>query len=156
MPHRARVRAAAASTARGLALGLVVVAAGEGAVALALRVGRRVLNAAISSYGTVRELMLLGRRDSSRLRHLIIQYGYNDHRENRTFLERGELPISERQRYRATVERHRRTTRYFPGKHLAVMARLWHRRPAPPGRPAGHRLVAERLLEALLDSPARP
>jgi len=46
------------------------------------RTGRRVLNAAVASYGTVREMRLLGRIDLSRTTTLIVQYCAND-RERR-------------------------------------------------------------------------
>ena len=36
--------------------------------------GLRALNAGIASYGTVREMRLLDRIDTSRLRYLVIQY----------------------------------------------------------------------------------
>jgi hypothetical protein len=51
--------------------------------------GRRVLNAGISSYGTVRALKLLGRVDTSRTRTLIIQYNDNDEMENEAFQKAG-------------------------------------------------------------------
>jgi hypothetical protein len=52
------------------------------------RSGRRVLNTAISSYGTVREMRMLDRVDLSRATHLIIQYCANDVWENIPFLRK--------------------------------------------------------------------
>jgi hypothetical protein len=51
------------------------------------RSGLTVLNAAISSYGTAREVMSLRRLDTSRLRFLVIQYSDNDFGENAAFYE---------------------------------------------------------------------
>lgn len=45
-----------------------------------------VLNAAVSSYGTIREMGMLARVDTSALRYLIIQYSDNDFNENKAFL----------------------------------------------------------------------
>lgn len=56
--------------------------------------GMRVLNAAISSYGTARELKILNKIDRSRLRYVVIQYCTNDLEENEKFLAHdGVLPI---------------------------------------------------------------
>src|SRR5437762_5813156 len=52
--------------------------------------GLRVLNAAVSSYGTAREMMMLDRLDTSRLRVLIVQYSDNDVMENRAFHNGGD------------------------------------------------------------------
>jgi hypothetical protein len=49
--------------------------------------GKPILNAAISSYGTARELKILERIDLSNLKFLIIQYSDNDYRENRTYYQ---------------------------------------------------------------------
>lgn len=79
--------------------------------------GRRVLNAGISSFGTVRELRLLERIDRSRLEYLLIQYTDNDLPENEAFLAAGELRILTAPEYRQTVEQHQRSLRYIPGKY---------------------------------------
>src|SRR3954447_9642508 len=50
---------------------------------LAQRTGLKVLNAAVSSYATVREMRMLDRLDSSHLKVLVIQYADNDQPENR-------------------------------------------------------------------------
>ena len=49
--------------------------------------GVTVLNAAIASYGTARELLLLRELDISRLQTLIIQYNSSDQGENEAFLD---------------------------------------------------------------------
>ena len=62
--------------------------------------GESVLNAAISSYETVRELKLLERVNLHNLRYLIIQYCDNDYFENKTYVEKGNvLPIMSEQNY---------------------------------------------------------
>lgn len=51
--------------------------------------GKRVLNAGVSSYGTVREMALASRFFSPRLRVLVIQYSDNDYSENLAFEKGG-------------------------------------------------------------------
>jgi hypothetical protein len=86
---------------------------------LARKCGLKVLNAAVSSYGTAREMMLLNRLDTSRLRYLIIQYADNDLPENRAFRERGgHLPISPRADYQRIVDYYAGQSGYYPGKYL--------------------------------------
>jgi lysophospholipase L1-like esterase len=82
--------------------------------------GLRVLNAAVPSYGTVREMRMLDRLDTSRLRYLVIQFSGNDAFENYEFLEAnnhyaGQPPEA----YAAYVDEYRREKRYFPGKYAA-------------------------------------
>ena len=55
------------------AMGWGVGQGGSAAAGLARKSGRRVLNAAVSSYGTARELSLLDWLDASRLRVLVVQ-----------------------------------------------------------------------------------
>lgn len=87
--------------------------------------GKRVLNAGISSFGTVRELRLLERIDRSRLEHLVIQYTDNDVQENEAFLAAGELRILGREEYEGTVVRQQNDLRYIPGKYaLNVLVQL--------------------------------
>ena len=85
---------------------------------LARKSGMKVLNAAISSYATVREMKLLDRLDTSNLKVLIIQYADNDLPENRTFHQQGgRLPISSEAQYQTIVEHYRAQQSYFPGKY---------------------------------------
>jgi hypothetical protein len=60
--------------------------------------GYRVLNLAVSSYGTVREMRSLNRIDRSKLKYLIVQYCDNDYVENQSF-QRGTLSIRGRASY---------------------------------------------------------
>ena len=86
---------------------------------LARKSGRRVLNAAISSYGTAREMALLDRLDASRLRVLVVQYSDNDLPENRTFRENGNhLPIASEAQYRNIVRHYASQRSYYPGKYV--------------------------------------
>jgi len=87
---------------------------------LAKRTGLRVLNAGISSYATARELLTLGRIDTSRLRLIVIQYCRdNDYPENRTFVENGgRLPIMPREAYEALVDQSAQRGGYWLGRNL--------------------------------------
>lgn len=63
------------------------------------RTGLNTLNAAVSSFGTVRELRLLGKLDTSKLRYLIIQYCENDIEENSVFRSPDDYKASARKVY---------------------------------------------------------
>jgi hypothetical protein len=92
---------------------------------LARATGRRVLNAGIPSFGTVRELKLLERLDTSALTTLIIQYCSNDGLENREWASGGrELSIATERNYIQRVLNQRRTKEYFFGRHLTCFSRL--------------------------------
>lgn len=86
--------------------------------------GLKVLNAGVSSYGTAREVKLLERLDTSRLRFLLVQYDENDYWENQT-LERnqGVLPIRSEDAFAHTVKRAAALRRYYPGKHTFEIVR---------------------------------
>jgi lysophospholipase L1-like esterase len=86
---------------------------------LARKSGRKVLNAAVSSYGTVREMLMLDRLDASRLRVLIVQYSDNDLPENRTFLQdRNHLPIASEAQYQNAVRHYASQRTYYPFKYV--------------------------------------
>ena len=87
--------------------------------------GKKVLNAAISSYGTARELENLYRLDTSELQYLIIQYCKNDSPENKQFLENNRLPISPRAAYDTAVQFEYWSKQYFPGKHFTTITK-WY------------------------------
>ncbi len=96
--------------------------------------GRHVLNTAIASYGTSREMRLLDRVDTSRLKYLIIQYCDNDVIENRVFLYHTHkigqnviVPRSEED-YRQIVEAEKKKGQYFPGKYTLQSVVLLFRR----------------------------
>jgi hypothetical protein len=86
---------------------------------LEAQLGTPVLNAAMSSYGTVREARLLNRLDTSQTRALVVQYSDNDLPENRTFRDAGNhLPVMSEREYDSIVEHYRASTRYYPGKYV--------------------------------------
>lgn len=93
------------------------------------RTGLTVLNAAVASYGTVREMRLLDRLNVQYLRYLVVQYHENDWVENDTFYRNGNhLPIMEEARYLETVDRYQRQMRYYPGRHtVESFRRIWDR-----------------------------
>jgi len=71
--------------------------------------GLRVLNAAVSSYGTVREMMILSRLDTSNLKYLVVQYNENDLRENEAYYADSRLPVISRREYEYISARHSAT-----------------------------------------------
>lgn len=86
-----------------------------------------VLNAAISSYGTVRELEILERVDLNNLQYLIIQYGSNDIEENVTFAQNNNvLSIMPEETYLSYQKAHAENLEYYFGKHsLNIINRLF-------------------------------
>lgn len=86
--------------------------------------GIKTLNLAVSSYGTVREFGIAMRADASRLNTIVVQYFFNDLRENKTYFDNGNrLPISDESTYEAARREHLRQTGYFVGKHVWWMIR---------------------------------
>lgn len=93
----------------------------------------RVLNAGVPSYGTVREMRLLDRLDTTRLRWLVIQYDDNDAFENAEFHRLGnELRISPEASYRGDVRKGARSRVYTPGSiTFSILAGMLRPAPAP-------------------------
>ncbi len=80
--------------------------------------GLTTLNAAISSYGTAREISSLQDLETRRMRVLAIQYCGNDFKENRQFQEGGNaLPTMSAENYARYVDRHQGHLYVF-GSHL--------------------------------------
>ncbi|MBN1687659.1 MAG: hypothetical protein JW893_01015 [Candidatus Omnitrophica bacterium] len=79
--------------------------------------GFKVLNAAVGSFGTVREMILLNRLETTRLKYLIIDYHPNDYDENRYFYEHGRLDITPREKVEALWDKEVRAARYYSGKY---------------------------------------
>ena len=101
--------------------------------------GLNVLNAAISSYGTVRQMRILERVDTSAMRYLVIQYAGNDLQENEAYLLGGnDLETMNEQAYDALVRQHAERGRYYPGAYFATRIRA-HRSGMKVGRPGGTR-----------------
>ena len=83
--------------------------------------GLTVLNTAISSYGTAREMQILSRVKTDRLKYLIIQYCGNDYDENREFyLSHNNLHAMSEEEYRHVIKIYNQSKDYFPGKYLML------------------------------------
>lgn len=100
------------------------------------RTGRRVLNTAVSSYGTVREMLMLDRVDLRAATTLIVQYCSNDFTENEEFERNGNrhVPSSREAWLRAAVQP-RRVPKYWP-LPMVYGAATWIKR-GVEGRPRG-------------------
>jgi hypothetical protein len=83
--------------------------------------GLLVLNTAISSYGTAREMMMLRRIHTDKLQYLIIQYCGNDYEENLSFfLNHNLLSTMKEKEYRDYVTMDNKPKTYFFGKYLLM------------------------------------
>lgn len=90
--------------------------------------GLRVANMGMASYGTARELMSLGRVDTSQMQWLVIQYCTNDQDENRGAVEHGyRLPISSRDSYEELVRAAADSRIYFPGKYFLIIGNFFEK-----------------------------
>ncbi len=82
------------------------------------RLEKSVLNAAIASYGTVRELRILERVNLDNLKFLLIQYCRNDSQENSTYTRNcNTLPVMSEESYNSITENHEENVAYYFGKH---------------------------------------
>lgn len=82
--------------------------------------GRSVLNAAISSYGTAREMIMLRRIDRRNVNLIIFQYCSNDFMENMYFNQHNyKIEPMSRETYAAIVHDLKGSRRYFPGRFVA-------------------------------------
>jgi lysophospholipase L1-like esterase len=78
-----------------------------------------VLNAAQSSYGTAREMILFKRLSIDSAKTLVLQYHTNDYEENTKYLSNDyKLPIRKESSYDSLKESIRARQRYYPFKHL--------------------------------------
>ena len=85
----------------------------------------KVLNAAISSYGTARELTLLKELNRDSLKYLIIQYCVNDWIENKYYLSHNrQLKISPEKQFNAEQLEHYLSRLYFPGRYSSMIGQL--------------------------------
>lgn len=85
--------------------------------------GLKVLNAGVSSYGTVRELKLLERLDLSNNPTIIIQYTSNDITENEAYAYKG-FRIMSRLEWEKTVMFYKFGRWYYPGKYSVLLLRM--------------------------------
>jgi lysophospholipase L1-like esterase len=125
---------------------------------VARETGRRVLNAAVSSYGTVREMRMLERVDRRALAWLVIQYNANDAGENRLFLQRRNTHVpGTEERFARETERYEGKRAYYPGKYawetVRRLGKSIEHAVSPPrrrGPPPTADEEAEAFLNALL------
>lgn len=100
--------------------------------------GERVLNTGISSYGTVRELLLLERVDRSALETVVMQYCPNDDYENRRYIASAySLPIQSQQDYEGSVAYQVSTRSFHP---LRLPYKLYETQWAGPALQSLHSL----------------
>ncbi len=121
--------------------------------------GRRVLNTAVASYGTARQLRLLAELDVSAATHLIFQFCNNDYFENLAYEREGRAFRTQTlDGYGRAVADYNRMRRYWPGRYALTLFDHRLRSPAPrsyhpdPEDPASQRRQAELFLEVLRSS----
>ena len=87
--------------------------------------GKKVLNSAISSYGTAREARLMSRLPLTAVKWVIVQYNDNDQRENQEFMERGNriVPMGESD-YRNYQQLMASRETYQAGEHTVRFVQL--------------------------------
>jgi lysophospholipase L1-like esterase len=76
------------------------------------------LNTGISSFGTVREMLLLKRLDVSRLKYLIIQFNGNDMPENIKYLKEKNLSISSKDEFQSGSDYWSQKDKYYFGQYF--------------------------------------
>lgn len=87
--------------------------------------GLKTLNAAMSSYGTARESVVLSSLDTSDLKFIIWQYCNNDDDENLSFINNNfKLESSPEVYFNNLVQMQKWTTTYFPGKHFLTILKM--------------------------------
>jgi hypothetical protein len=85
------------------------------------KTGMKVLNTAISSYGTAREMMMIKRINIDKVRYMIIQYCGNDYEENMDFyINNNHLKTMSETEYRKYADLDRPNKTYFLGKYLKL------------------------------------
>lgn len=90
------------------------------------KLGEKVLNAGVSSYGTPREMKLLSRLKRDNLQYLIIQYHPTDYEENLKYFNEGnKLIISSEKEYNDLKAYINKRQKYFPGKHIAYLTKFF-------------------------------
>ena len=83
--------------------------------------GVAVLNAAVSSYGTAREMAMLAHVQTDKLKYLIVQYSGNDYGENKQFyLDNNVLNTMAKEKYNYYTGLYDRSKGYFLGKYLLM------------------------------------
>jgi hypothetical protein len=119
--------------------------------------GYRVLDAGVSSYGTVRELRMLERVDLSHVKFIVLEYDVSDDAENHDFVDRQDtLRPSDEASYARVVGTELARRRYFWCKYVLafVHAALFPWARADPAASATE--PAEAFLHALEHAARRP
>ena len=124
--------------------------------------GLQVLNTAIASFGTARQLRLLESVDTTRATHLVIQFCNNDYFENLAFDREGpDFTTQSEAGYDEAVARYSKGQRYFPGRYaVSLFTERFGltRSESPAGNtpdpmdPAAQKTQAELFLGVLLNS----
>ncbi len=84
-----------------------------------------VLNTAMSSYGTAREIATVKKLDLSGVKYLIIQYSYNDFEENESYAcHHDSLIISSKNVYDTICDELEWSKKYFPGKCFFTISKI--------------------------------
>ncbi|WP_127126332.1 SGNH/GDSL hydrolase family protein [Pseudoflavitalea rhizosphaerae] len=125
--------------------------------------GKRTLNAAMSSFGTPRELMRYRTLDTSAVKYLVIQYCSNDNEENQAYLGNNHvLKISSRASYDSLRFKNEWNKKYFPGKFFVLASKyqaketlksLMGKPPSNIGMPIEYPKDAKMFLDILKDFP---
>jgi hypothetical protein len=124
------------------------------------RTGRRVLDAAVSSYGTVREMLMLNRVDLSRATTLIVQYCANDYPENEEFQANGNHHVpGSREAWVRAGRQPRRVPKYWPLPMVYTAATfikrgIEGRKNGTEAEPYEPEKAARLFLNALMHAPA--
>ena len=125
--------------------------------------GKRTLNAAMSSFGTPRELMRYRTLDTSAVQYLVIQYCSNDNEENQAYLGNNHvLKISSQASYDSLRFKNEWNKKYFPGKFFVLASKyqaketlksLMGKPPSNIGMPIEYPKDAKMFLDILKDFP---
>lgn len=125
--------------------------------------GKRTLNAAMSSFGTPRELMRYRTLDTSAVKYLVIQYCSNDNEENTAYLGNNHhLKISSEASYDSLRFKNEWNKKYFPGKYFVLASRyglkekiksMLGKPPSNIGLPVEYPKDAKMFLDILKDFP---
>jgi hypothetical protein len=85
-----------------------------------------VLNTAMSSYGTAREIATVKKLDLTGAKYLIIQYSYNDFEENESYVRHHDsLIISPKNVYDTICDELSWSKKYFPGKCFFTISKIF-------------------------------
>jgi hypothetical protein len=122
------------------------------------QLNKKVLNAGISSYGTVREMQLLKRIRTDSVISIFLQYHANDYEENVKFLKSNfHLGIRSKHSYDSLKDAIRNREEYFPFKHLYGISKgIAKRMLKPEGSIPALNEEAQNFLRVLKHADIRP